>query len=105
MIRIPNLRHVRENHAIALFQSGQDFDRAHGCATELDMDSRRSIPVAIEFEKWNFLVLCTVYRPPDLQNVVNLFDIDSAVHFEACLDSVGSRVERDVDRASLSGAR
>src|ERR1700722_14211409 len=104
MIRIPDLRHVRENHAVALFQSGHDFDRAYRGATELDVDSRRSVAVSIDAETWDFLVLDAVHGAPDLQNVVNFFDVDGAIHFDACFDSFGRCVECDVDRTSIRGA-
>jgi hypothetical protein len=41
VVGVADLRRVGDDHAVALFQSGQDFDAVYGCATQLYVDPCR----------------------------------------------------------------
>ena len=68
----------------------------YGDAAELHVDSHRVCAVVTDLEDGNSGVLGAVYGASDLENAVDLFDVDGAVHFEACPSSFGHGIEGDI---------
>src|SRR6267378_810182 len=79
-IRIIPTRHVGQYDRIALVQSLDDLDRIHRGSSHFHWHPQCSLPVRTEFEQTDRAALLPKRRPPDIENVVQSFEIDGPVH-------------------------
>src|ERR1035437_3499516 len=85
------LRHVRENHLVANLQAILDLYGIDGAAAKLHLHFVGIFPVRFQFEELHRGVLLSEYRPPDIHDVVELGQLDGAVHAQIGTRSGGKR--------------
>src|SRR6516162_10461646 len=81
IVRIP-IAHIGKNNHVARVQPLEDLHRVDGGASQLDVDPHGVRTVAGKFEQADGGFRLAVHRPADVENVLQIFQFDGAVHGE-----------------------
>src|SRR5712692_2719875 len=105
VIRIP-LGHVRKNDFISGLQPVEDLDGVDRTLTQFDVDAHSFRTIVYKFEQADGAPGLAIYRPTDVEDILEIFDFDGAVDAEVWAGTVRERAgDGDVhsDGAVLHG--
>jgi len=74
--------HIGENHLIADLQALNNFDGVYGAAAKFDGDANGAFAIINELEERGLALGLALDGPAHIQNIVEVFELDGAVHAE-----------------------